>query len=209
MSRNDDLIFDGISENGKLVKVRVLRDTIGNRAAPASEIRNLEESYEHPKPGDVFEAPFDPRYVGLYRFRSLRTGTIAFTPIRPAYGRGSGTFSYDARENVVAYSYAPSVLPPHASAGSVQDRRTQVLPNYWAVTLERQTYRGRYGLWSGGASVQITVSAFGRLRRKTLGTASNPPVPPRTSSTLRSQRYYVAPSSLLVSTKHSGPIRTP
>ncbi len=159
MSRRDDLLLDGVYVNGTLVKVRVLHDTIGGKSAPASQVAALVHSYEHPEPGDVFEAPFDPRYLAQYGY-DASAGSVAFTPVRPVYGLGAGTFSYDARDDVTGYSYAPSVLPEHTTSGRIADQRAQVLPDYWAVTLETQTYQGHYSLFSGGATVQIVYSGF-------------------------------------------------
>lgn len=162
-SRHDHLVFDGVNENGAVVRVRILQDVVNGKTAAASDAARTAYSYEHPKRGDVFEAPFDPQFAGLYSFRVMRPGTIQFTPMHPVYGTGAGTFSFDAKGNVTSYDYTPSVLPPHATTGEIIDRRRQVLPGYWAVTSEVQNYSGHYAIFGATGHLQITVSDFRRF----------------------------------------------
>jgi hypothetical protein len=162
MRRHDELAFYGVSVDGRLVKVRVVRDTIGGKNADASQVASTAHSYEHPKPGDVFEAPFDPRFLARYSYRVLNEHTIQFAPLHPAYGLGSGTFTIDAHANVVGYRYAPSVLPSHATSGSIVDERRQVLRGYWTVTHETQSYSGSYTVFGANGTVQIGITGFRR-----------------------------------------------
>lgn len=160
MSRRDYLVFDGVSANGATVRVRILQDVVNGKSATSADMAQTASSYEHPKPGDVFEAPFDPRFSRLYSFRVLRPRTIEFAPTNPKYGTGSGTFSFDANANVTSYDYQPSVLPPHATTGRIIGSRRPVTPGYWAVTKETQSYGGRYSIFGASGQVQITVSHF-------------------------------------------------
>jgi hypothetical protein len=162
-SRHDHLVFEGVNENGAVVRIRILQDIVGGKTASASEMEQTTHSYEHPKPGDVFEAPFDPKFAHLYRFRVINSRTIAFTPLHPVYGTGAGTFSYDSNKNVTSYVYAPSILPPHASTARIVDRRRQVLPGYWTVTDETQNYSGHYAIFGANGSVEISISGFRRF----------------------------------------------
>jgi hypothetical protein len=162
-SRHDRLVFEGVNANGAVVRVRIVQDVVNGKTASAADAAQTANSYEHPKPGDVFEAPFDPRFVRRYSFRVLRSRKIAFAPVHPVYGTGSGTFLFDARDNVTSYDYAPSVLPPHATTARIIDRRRQVLPGYWAVTSETQTYGGHYAIFGASGQVRITVSGFRRF----------------------------------------------
>jgi hypothetical protein len=164
MSRHDHMLFYGIYVNGRIAKVRIVAATIGGKAADASQIASTTSSYEHPKPGDVFEAPFDPRYAALYRYGMTARRTVDFAATRPRYGLGRGTFTFDGAWNVLRYDYSPAVLPPHATWGTIVDERAQVLPGYWAVTHETQTYSGTYSIFGGGATVTISVYGFRRFR---------------------------------------------
>jgi hypothetical protein len=160
--QHQDVLFDAIAVDGRLVDIRVLRYTIGNSAASAQQIASVVDTYEHPKPGDVFEAPWDPRY--LLQYRDARRGaTIVFTAIDSSYGHGSGRFTCDAHRNVVSYAYAPTVMPEHATSGTVRGRRKEVLPGYWAMTSENQQYRGHYLVFGGSATLSLTESNFRRF----------------------------------------------
>jgi hypothetical protein len=162
-SRHEDLVIAGVFDDGTIVKVRVLRYTIDGRAASASDDAAMERAYEKPKPGDAFEPPFDARYADAYSCRQETPQTVAFTSDLPDAAHGNGTFGYDADYNVVWYDYQPNALPPHATSGTIGDRRAEVLPNYWAVTRETQQYRGSYGPFPGAATQQSDFSDFSRF----------------------------------------------
>jgi hypothetical protein len=100
---------------------------------------------------------FDPRNFGAYSYRSAGAQTIAFSSSVNDRGHGSGTFTYDGAGNVIAYTYHPNVLPPHAKSGEIDDRRGQVLVGYWAVTQEAHQYNGRYAIFAGAASVALSA----------------------------------------------------
>ena len=123
----------------------------------------MERAYEQPKAGDAFELPFDARYSGAYSYRQDSPQTIAFTSPLHDGAHGNGTFAYDADHNVVWYAYQPNALPPHASSGTILDRRGEVLPKYWAVTQETQQYRGSFGPFPGAAKEQVDFSDFSRF----------------------------------------------
>lgn len=161
-AQHRDFLFVGIWVNGVLMKVRMLRYTIDGKAADASQIAGVVSAYEHPKPGDLFEAPWDSRFANDYRDAPYSHRTIAFTATNRSYGHGDGRFTYDAHNDVVTYSYTPIVLPEHATSGTVQGRRAQVLPGYWATTTENQAYGGHYAVFGAHATVQITQSNFRR-----------------------------------------------
>lgn len=161
--RHEDRLIVGISDDGAIVKVRVLSYTIDGKAAGDAAQAALEQGYEHPKPGDLFNAPFDPRYLGEYQYQSSGPQKISFTSNLRDAAHGNGSMSYDAADNVVDYTYQPNALPPHASSAEVTDRRTEVLPGYWAVTQETQQYKGSYGPFPGAGTVQSTFSDFRRF----------------------------------------------
>jgi hypothetical protein len=161
-SRHDDLVLDGVYRDGTLVNVHILSDTIGGKPQSADRIAAAEQQWVHPKPGDVFHAPFDPRYSAEYRYGPCAGTTVSFTPLIHDAAHGAGAFTLDARENVVAYTYTPSDMPQYATAGTVRGTRKNVLSGYWATTQEIAQYSGRYALWKGGATVEYTMSEFRR-----------------------------------------------
>ncbi len=161
--RHEDLVMNGIYDDGALVRVRVVNYSINGSAASASDVAGVEQSWNHPKPSDVFTPPFDARNFGAYDYQSGGTSAIGFTSAVHDAGHGSGSFSYDAQGNVVSYTFTPNVLPPHASSGEIADHRGEVLPGYWASTQETQQYRGSYGPFAAAGSIEVTYSDFHRF----------------------------------------------
>jgi hypothetical protein len=161
--RHEDLVLNGIYQNGTIVKVRVSNYTIDGRPASASDVAAVEQAWGHPKPGEAFAPPFDPQYVSDYQYQSAGPSTIDFSSNMHDAGHGNGTFSFDTQANVVTCSYQPNVLPPHANSGEITDRRAEVLPQYWAVTQETQEYKGSYGPFAGAGTVELDFSDFRRF----------------------------------------------
>lgn len=158
-----DIVLAGIYQNGRLARVRVVSYTIDGRSTDLQQQAALAQEYQHPKPGKTFAPPFDARNFADYSYQEQGPGTIAFaTTLRDA-AHGNGTFTYDATNSVLAFTYQPNVLPPHATWGEIADRRAEVLPNYWAVTQETQNYKGRYGPFAGAATEQVDISHFRRF----------------------------------------------
>lgn len=163
MSRHEDFTLDGIYEDGAIVKVHVVSDTIDGKPASPEAQSALEQTYDHPKTGDGFALPFDSKNFGAYQYQSAVAQRIDFTSNMHDATHGNGNFTYDGGDNVISYTYRPNALPPHASSGTITDRRSEVLPGYWAVTEEMQQYKGSYGLFSAGATVEFTYSNFRRF----------------------------------------------
>ncbi len=161
--RHEDLLLAGIYQDGTVVKVRVLSYTIDGKAAGPGDGAAMARAYENPEPGEAFAPPFDPRYLADYSYRQSAAQTIAFASSVRDAAHGSGAFTYDADADVVSYTYAPNALPPHANAGTITDLRSEVLPNYWAVTHETQQYTGSYGPFSGSGTEQVDFSDFRRF----------------------------------------------
>ncbi|HEY1868242.1 MAG TPA: hypothetical protein VGG70_08065, partial [Candidatus Cybelea sp.] len=88
--------------------------------------------------------------------------SIAFSSNVQDAGHGSGSFAFDARGNVLSYSFVPNALPPHARFGQITDQRAEVLPGYWASAQETQQYKGTYGPFAASGTIQITYSDFRR-----------------------------------------------
>jgi hypothetical protein len=162
-SRHEDLVMDAVYNDGAIVKVRIWSYAINGKAASAADIASLEQSWDHPKPGDAVAPPFDPRYLNAYEFQRVGASTIAFTSAVRDAGHGSGRFTYDAQNNVVSFTYQPNALPPHAHSGTISDVRSEVLPGYWAATQETQTYRGSYGPFAAEGAIDVTYSDFRRF----------------------------------------------
>jgi len=161
-SRHEDLTMNVAYDDGAIVKVRVTSYSVNGQSASAADIASVEQSWNHPKPDEVFAPPFDARNFGAYQYTGDAGSTIAFTTTVHDAGHGNGSFTYDAQYDVVSYTYHPSVLPPHATSGEIADRRAEVLAGYWASTQETQTYKGRYGLFTAAGTIAVTYSNFRR-----------------------------------------------
>jgi hypothetical protein len=158
-SRHEDLTLDGIYDDGVLV----IAYTIDGKPASASDIAGVEDSWVHPKAGEAFSPPFDARDVDAYQYSANGDSAIDFTTAVADAGHGNGSFTYDALDDVLSYSYQPNVLPPHAKWGRVTDQRAEVLPGYWASTQETQEYKGSVGPFAGTGTVETTYSDFRRF----------------------------------------------
>jgi hypothetical protein len=162
-SRHEDIVMQGIYQDGATVKVHVNSYTIDGHSASASDMSSLEDSWEHPKPSDVFAAPFDPSHVDAYEYQQSRASTIEFSSSVHDAGHGRGSFTYNAQNDVVSVTYQPNALPPHASSGQITDLRSEVLPGYWAITKETQQYKGNYGPFPAAGTLQVAFSNFRRF----------------------------------------------
>jgi hypothetical protein len=172
MHRHDERTLEIASDGDTIVKVRVVQELIGGKAADAKQTAQLEDQYEHPNPGDVFHRPFDLRYMNEYTFETVDPQTYRFSSAVHDGSHGNGTFTVDSAGNVVKYEYTPYVLPQYTHSGTISDTRAQVLPNYWFVTQETQQYSGRYAIFGGGASVSITFDSFRRFANAGAAAAS-------------------------------------
>jgi hypothetical protein len=161
--RHEDLVMDGVSSNGQIVKVHVSSYTIDGKSADVATQATLVQSYEHPGPTALFNLPFDPRYVAAYQYQSAGQQKIDFTSSLHDAAHGNGSFSFDENGNVISYTYQPNVLPPYAHYGEITDKRSETLPGYWAVVQETQQYKGAYGPFPGSGTVEITFSDFRRF----------------------------------------------
>jgi hypothetical protein len=161
--RHEDIVMHGIYEDGKIVRVHIVSYTIDGKTASDPEQIAMAQAYEDPKPGQRLALPFDPANFSQYTYQQAGPQMIGFTSSVRDAGHGSGSLTYDAADNIVSYTYAPNALPPHASAGTVVDRRSQVLPDYWAVIQETQQYQGSYGPFPGAATEQVDFSDFSRF----------------------------------------------
>ena len=177
MSRHEDFTLDEVYEDGATVRVRVVSDVVDGKPTSPSAQAALAASYEHPKPGDAFAPPFDQNNFSAYQYQNAGPQRIAFTSSVRDQGHGNGSFTYDGANNVVTFTYQPNVLPPHARSGSVTDRRSEVLPGYWAITEETQEYKGSYAIFSAGATVEFTYSNFRRFAslQNAIESISEPP----------------------------------
>ncbi len=149
-------------QDGRTLKVRVIRATTGGKSADAAGMSQIEHQYEHPAPGDSFHRPFDPLYANEYTFQQVDPSTYRFASSVRDGAHGTGTLSLDAAGNVVKYQYTPNVLPRYTSSGTIVGERSQVLPNFWWLTREAHAYSGHYAIFGGGATVIITYDSFSR-----------------------------------------------
>lgn len=162
-SRHEDLVMQGIYEDGATVKVHIYSYTIDGHAASASDVSSLEQSWNHPKPSDIFAPPFDPNQCDAYEYQQGGPSTIYFNSTVHDAGHGRGSFTYNAQKDVVSITYQPNALPPHARSGQITDLRSEVLPGYWAITQETQQYKGNYGPFPAAGTLQVAFSDFRRF----------------------------------------------
>lgn len=161
--RHDDMLFAGVYEDGRLVKVRILQQQVGGKETDAQTKAQTAASYEHPAPLDVFARPFDPAHLGEYAYDLADARTVRFRALVRDAAHGDGTFAVDPDGDVVSVQYSPVVMPRYARSGTVTDHRAQVLPAYWTTVSETHHYGGRYAIFSGGADVTIEQSGFVRF----------------------------------------------
>jgi hypothetical protein len=162
-SRHDDMQFAAVYQDGVLIRMRITYQRVGGKDTDAATKSQTQQKYEHPAPGDVFDRPYDARYVNDYDYDLADPHTVRFrAKVRDA-GHGDGTFTVDGDANVVSVQYSPCTMPQYAKSGTVTDQRAQVLPKYWALTQEVQEYHGRYAIFSGGATATITQGPFIRF----------------------------------------------
>jgi hypothetical protein len=162
-SRHDHMVMTAAYENGDLVAVHIVNDSIGGRDATAAQRSQTISQYERPKPTDVFRAPWDARYLGEYTYRVADATTIAFASTINDTAHGTGTFTVDARHNVVSYQYTMSANWSYVERSTITGERAEVFPGYWATTHEVQQYAGHYHAIAGGATTDILQSAFHRF----------------------------------------------
>ena len=155
--------MNGVYKDGTVVKVRVLSYTIDGKVAGAGDVASVEQSWDPPQRGNVFASPYDPRNLEAYQYLRADPSTIAFTSNVHDWAHGNGSFTYDTGDDVVSCTYQPNALPPHATFGQITDRRSEVLPGYWAVTQEIQQYRGNYGPFAAAGTIQAAFSDFRRF----------------------------------------------
>ena len=87
--------------------------------------------------------------------------TIDFTSNVHDAGHGNGSFTYRRAEATsFRVPISPMRCPPHATSAEITDRRSEVLPGYWAVTQETQQYKGNYGPFAGGGNDTDGVLGF-------------------------------------------------
>jgi hypothetical protein len=160
--RHEDLVMNGVYDDGKLVSVHVVSYSINGKPASASDVAGVEQSWNHPKPEDVFAPPYDASNFGAYHYTRGGPSTIYFDSTILDAGHGRGSFTYDAQDDVIAITYQPNALPPHASSGTITDLRSAVLPGYWAATQETQQYSGSYGPFAASGTITVSYSDFRR-----------------------------------------------
>ena len=161
--RHEDLVMNGVYDDGVLARVHVVSYAIDGRATSAGDIANVEQSWNQPRPGDVFAPPFDARNFDAYQFHIAGASTIDFTSSDRDAGHGNGSFTYDDQYEVLSYTYQPNALPEYAHSAQITDRRSEVLPGYWASTQEKQEYKGSVGPFAGSGIIQVTYSYFRRF----------------------------------------------
>lgn len=152
-------------ENDKLIRVRVLKYVDNGKDAGDAARRELEAQLT--KSGEGFAVPFDARHFGEYAYDSPDGRTVRFTSGMRDQHHGEGQFTVGDGGHVTALSYRPFALPDHATSGTIDEKRAEVLPGFWATIHSAQHYIGRYLLIHGSAEIVTTESQFVRYTTRT------------------------------------------
>jgi transcription elongation factor GreB len=148
-----------IVEDGKTFSEKQLTD------------RNAQTNDSWSKGKVFFKEPYDPRFVGDYRFVPTPTcpcraglTSVAFSSDIKDAQHGNGTLWIDdASGHVERLIYAPYVLPPHATSGNVTETSSSALPDLWYVTRIDEVYQGQMLMFKGSATFVGTFDHFTRF----------------------------------------------
>jgi hypothetical protein len=118
-----------------------------------------------------FKEPYDRRFAGDYTFASTACpdcvpGTVAVTFESQTHDEqhGAGTmWIQTSNERVLKLTYAPYVLPPHATSGSITETSGQATPDLWYVVKIDETYQGRMLLLHGSGTFTGVFDHFTRF----------------------------------------------
>ncbi|MGH7715921.1 MAG: hypothetical protein ACREML_07980 [Vulcanimicrobiaceae bacterium] len=118
-----------------------------------------------------FKEPYDRRFAVDYTFAATPCadcgpGMIAmkFASEKHDAQHGAGTMWIDTSSlRVVKLTYAPYVLPPHASTGTVTETSGQALPNLWYVVKIDESYQGHVLLLHGSGTFIGVFDHFARF----------------------------------------------
>lgn len=181
------LFKDGTFE--RLRYYRVLED--GKEFSATQLSQRDKQAAEGWSAGKVFfKEPYDRRFAPDYSFgvvwpcADCATGIVAvkFESTQRDAQHGAGTMWIEtASDRVVKLTYAPYVLPPHATSGTVTETSGVALANLWYVIRIDETYQGRMLMFHGSGTFTGLFDHFERfgslaeganaLREGTIGTA--------------------------------------
>lgn len=161
--RHEEMEMAAIYQDGRLLKVRVISQSVNGKDTDDATKSQTVQRYEHPAPGDVFARPFDPQHTSEYSFAPPQGQMVRFHALVCDGGHGDGTFTVDGSDDVVSVEYTPCKLPQYSRAGTIDIVRSAVLPDYWAPTQEQQHYSGRYAIFGGGAECTIKDADYIRF----------------------------------------------
>ena len=160
--------------NGQFVRIAYYNIVRDGHPFSATQIaqRNDQTNKDWAQGKVFFKEPYDPHYISDYTFGqpqmtcpSCAPGTlgVSFTSsIRDAQ-HGSGVMYIDRRKpHVVKLTYAPNVLPPHATSGTITEWSGPALPDLWYVVRIDEIYRGHAFVFSGTGTF---TGIFDHVRR--------------------------------------------
>lgn len=168
--RSADVVLVAAYENDRLIRVRVLKYVDNGKDAGAAARAELEAQLS--KHGEGFAVPFDARHFEEYAYDPVDASTVRFTSPLHDGRHGEGTFTVSTGSHVTELRYRPFVLPEHATSGTVEESRAEVLPGFWATTRSIQRYTGRYLLIRGSGEITTTESQFARYASRAAADAA-------------------------------------
>ncbi len=160
-------------ENGAFVEIKYYRIADdGKDFSPAQiQARDSETNKDWSAGKIFFKEPYDQRYMEDYSYSQPQacagcaSGLVAvtFTSAVQDVQHGKGTMWIDATTaRVTELVYAPNVLPPHATSGTVTEISSNSAPGIWYVTRIDETYQGRELIVKGTGTFTGT---FDQIRR--------------------------------------------
>ena len=173
LTHNEQSESGQVMLDGRFVKIAYYHIERDGHTLSTSQIQQRnDETNANWSAGKVFfKEPYDSRYMSEYSFApqaacaacSAGTLAVSFASAIHDSQHGSGVMYVDSTSaHVVKLIYAPYVLPPHASSGSVTETGGQALPDLWCVVRIDETYEGHALMIRGSGTF---VGAFDNFRR--------------------------------------------
>ena len=160
--RHEDVALAVVFQNDRLVRVRVLSDTVSGHSTGTDAQKALERQLLSASKDPGFAVPFDARHFREYTYK-VQGNLVAFSsPLKDAR-HADGFFVLGSGGAVTQLQYALNVLPKYATAGTVHEERAEVLPNFWATVRSTQLFEGRYAIFSGRGEFVTVDSDFHRF----------------------------------------------
>lgn len=160
--RHEDVALAVIFQNDRLLRVRVLSDTVSGRTTGTPAQQTLERRLLAASKAPGFAVPFDSRHFQEYTYR-VQGNRVDFSSKLKDARHANGYFELGSNGAVTQMQYALNVLPKYATAGTVHEDRAEVLPHFWATVRSTQSFDGRYVIFQGHGEFVTVDTDFRRF----------------------------------------------